>query len=235
MRWTKQLAALAAVLCLHTLAAQQPAPSQLPIVVLDPAHGASDSGAHIGDQLAEKDINLQIANKLRLLLQSRGFDIRMTRNNDPEQPLTNMQRASTANQARATACVVIHSTASGMGIHVYASSLPESSLANQPLDPNSPVHWSKAQLPYVSQSSNLLAQLRDAFTRSHLPVVAGRSWLPPLDNLQCPAVVIEMAPLHDGDNKILPNDADYQQQVAQAIAGTLLVWKNRTVRTGGEQ
>lgn len=50
-------------------------------IVIDPGHGGSDFGtAHNG--LAEKNITLDIARRLRALLQAAGWDVRMTRDSD---------------------------------------------------------------------------------------------------------------------------------------------------------
>jgi N-acetylmuramoyl-L-alanine amidase len=40
-----------------------------------------------------------------------------------------------------------------------------------------------------------------------------------------PSVVVELAPAGDDPDSI--NDSDYQQRVAQAIAGALLFWRNQ--------
>ena len=51
-------------------------------VVLDPGHGGEDGGAVGQDGIVEKDINLKIALKLKDLLESVGYDVVMTREED---------------------------------------------------------------------------------------------------------------------------------------------------------
>lgn len=54
----------------------------LPVIVIDPGHGGFDGGATGVDGIVEKDINLAIAKKLRLLFMVSGFDTAMTREDD---------------------------------------------------------------------------------------------------------------------------------------------------------
>ena len=53
-----------------------------PTIVLDPGHGGEDSGAVANNNILEKNINLQIALKLKTFLQANGFDVIMTRETD---------------------------------------------------------------------------------------------------------------------------------------------------------
>ena len=60
-------------------------PRGVEIVVLDPAHGGSDSGARGGTGLMESDIVLDFARALRVTLEAQGFRVLLTRegNQDP--------------------------------------------------------------------------------------------------------------------------------------------------------
>ncbi len=70
-------------------------------VVIDPGHGGKDSGAQntTYPSLLEKDQNLDVAYKLRDLLQTSGATVYMTRTDD--RYLTNTQRANKANSFKA--------------------------------------------------------------------------------------------------------------------------------------
>lgn len=52
------------------------------IVVIDPGHGGMDGGAQAGDGTSEKDINLEIAKKLKHHLQKDGVRVILTRSRD---------------------------------------------------------------------------------------------------------------------------------------------------------
>lgn len=195
------------------------------IIVLDPAHGGADSGARIGDNTLEKNVTLAIAFRLRALLVARGFTVVMTRDSDaateptsPAAPLTLDDRAGIANHARGSACLLLHATGRGMGVHLYHSEL-EPTPAEAALLP-----WLTAQSAWVPASRALAEQMSAALGRSHIQLVGSTASVRPVDSLTCPALVLELAPETDVPNSI--NDAGYQSRVAAAIAGALVVWQN---------
>src|SRR5437016_1576984 len=79
-------------------------------VVLDPGHGGHDKG-QVSKYGYEKDFALDVARKLRPLLQSKGLRVIMTREGDYFVPLE--VRAQIANAARDSIFVSIHFNASG--------------------------------------------------------------------------------------------------------------------------
>jgi N-acetylmuramoyl-L-alanine amidase len=205
-----------------------PAPIQINrmVVVLDPAHGGLDSGSRISDATLEKDVTLAMAFKLRSLLSARGFAVVMTRDADSPtepnaegSPLTLDDRAGIANHAQPSACLLLHATGSGNGIHLYNSELD----VNAGVPPVEP--WLTAQAAWVPQSEQLEKQLAAALTRAGIALVTSRASVRPVNSLTCPALVVELAPAGDDPDSI--NDSDYQQRVAQAIAGALLFWRNQ--------
>jgi len=79
-------------------------------VVLDPGHGGYDKG-EVSRYGAEKDFALDVARKLRPILQAKGLRVIMTREGDYFVPLE--VRAQIANRARDAIFVSIHFNASG--------------------------------------------------------------------------------------------------------------------------
>jgi N-acetylmuramoyl-L-alanine amidase len=222
-RWRLALWAplLACALCAGKAATAQ-ATFNRDLIVIDPAHGGANIGAQIGDHLLEKDVTMAMALRLRSLLAARGFTILLTRNGDTA--LTTDQRAELANRAHAVACLVLHATASGTGVHLATSTLN----ATVTTDPSAPIPWDDAQAAYLSQSQRLADQIGAAMNRSHLPLITDQAALRPLDNLMCPALSIELAPLASGDSTPTPvTDPAYQQRVNAAIAGALIFWRNQ--------
>ena len=209
----------------------QPGPSgpfNRNVVLLDPAHGGGDTGSRISDTVTEKDITLALAFHIRSLLNARGFTTVMTRESDdvaatpsgtPGTPLTLADRAGMANHARPLACLLLHATASGSGVHLYTSEL-----APTPAE-LTPSPWLTAQAPWVTQSQHLAAQIGAALSRGKIPLVNNRASVRPVDSLTCPALVVELAP-SNGDTGSL-TDSAYQQRVAEAIVGALVFWQNQ--------
>ena len=169
----------------------------LNLVVLDPAHGGTEPGATIGDNLAEKDVTLAVAAKLRALLSAAGFTVVSTRDAGGPDPITPDQRAEIANRTHALACIVLHATTTGSGVHVYTSTLAPAIADADSAVPSAfiPTPWETAQAAFVRQSVSLAAGINSSLGSSHLPVVLGHAPLRPLDNMMCPAVAVELAPL----------------------------------------
>lgn len=189
------------------------------LIVLDPAHGGRDNGARLSNSAVEKEITLAFAQKLRPALVAQGFTVIATRDSEPSEELTTDQRAGTTNHIRPLACVVIHATAVGSGIHVVSSSLKQSDAKSSA---GRAIVWNSAQAPTIAMSLRLANEVGLAMEAAHLPVLLLRASIPPLDNLTCPAVAIELAPLQQASGKGTPVfDSGYQQRAAIALAQAL--------------
>jgi N-acetylmuramoyl-L-alanine amidase len=195
------------------------APKPLPafyrnLIVLDPAHGGPDAGAQLANSAAEKNVTLILAQRLRPALTAQGFTVVMTRDSDPANELPTDQRAGIANHDRPLACILIHASSTGTGVHLISSSLPE---GNSSL--NRVLPWNQAQAAVLPMSLRLANEVGLALDAAHVPVSLLRASAPPIDNLICPAVAIEIAPLKSSSGiAIAPTDATYQQHVIDAIA-----------------
>jgi N-acetylmuramoyl-L-alanine amidase len=87
-------------------------PLQNKIIVVDPGHGGSDPGAEAGN-VQEKNLNLDIALKLRDLLEQGGAKVLMTRDKDIFVNL--YTRAGIANEVKADLFISIHNNAGSSG------------------------------------------------------------------------------------------------------------------------
>jgi N-acetylmuramoyl-L-alanine amidase len=203
-------------------------PMNTNLVVLDPAHGGAEPGATLGDKVFEKDITLALMGRLRAALTAAGFTVVSTREADNPDPPDTDQRAEIANRTHAVACIVLHATATGSGLHVYTSTLPPAE-DDDTESPSAfvPIPWDTAQAAFVRQSQSLAGSLSTALGNNHLPALTGQAPVRPLDNLMCPAVAIEMAPLlAPGAGSTPASDAKYQQQVAATLATALRAWRD---------
>ncbi|GGG95095.1 N-acetylmuramoyl-L-alanine amidase family protein [Silvibacterium dinghuense] len=191
------------------------------VVVLDAAHGGSDTGARINNTLLEKSVTLNFSVWLRSALSARGIGVITTRESDSD--LSALARAATANGTQAAACLLIHATPTGSGVHLYTSSL-----APAPSQPGKFLPWQTAQASYVTQSLKLSSEIDSALAHAEVPVMIGRTSLEPMDSFACPTVALEIAPLQEGATthyKTL-TDISYQKSIIDALAAALEQWKN---------
>ncbi len=203
------------------VAAPSPPPVQPPrlVVVVDAAHGGADTGARIGNEVLEKDVTLGLAGRLRSTLRARGIEVSTTRTGDTN--LAAADRAEMANRAQGAACLTIHATATGSGVHLFTSSLT-------PAENSRFMPWGTAQSAYVTQSLKLESEIDSALAHASIPVSLGRASVQPMDSMTCPEVAVEIAPLvggHVTGAKPL-TDASYQKQVVDAVAAALEQWRS---------
>ena len=188
------------------------------LVLLDPAHGGADTGALLDAATTEKSYTLALANQLYTALSSRGIRSIFTRDSDVA--LDSTARATVANRSHASACIVLHATSTGNGVHLFTSSLPTVAEA----DPRRAfLPWETAQGAYETSSLRLESDVDAALTQQHVPVLIARTSLMPLDSMACPAVAIEIAPL---DTNTPLSDPGYQQKVVDALESALGAWRS---------
>jgi N-acetylmuramoyl-L-alanine amidase len=189
------------------------------VVVLDAAHGDGDVGAQFSDKLLEKDLTLGFSVRLRQALASRGIQVVTTRDTDVQ--VSRVNRAEVANHAMAAACILLHATATGSGVHLFTSSLGPTAYTKF-------LPWPTAQSAYVEQSLRLSSEINSALGHAAVPVTLGRTSLQPMDSFACPAVAVEIAPLVGGNTtKATPlTDVSYQNRIIDALTAALTQWKN---------
>lgn len=200
------------------------------VVVVDAAHGGADAGAALAANGAaaaalEKDVTLEMSRELRALLVARGFTVVETREGD--QAMDGDERATVANRAAAEACVVLHATEAGSGVHLFVSSLA-------PAQVGLLMPWKTAQAGWVAESLKLSGVLDETLSAAGkedgaaIPVTMGRTTLPGVDSMACPAVAVEVGPLRDGTRSVVSDvgDGEYRTRVMQAVAAALLAWRS---------
>ncbi len=100
------LSALLSLLSLAILLAAPEARAESRTIVVDAGHGGYDRGGVPYQRIGEKALTLDVAQRLKRVLESSGFRVVMTRNSDVFIPLG--QRVSIANSYRGSTFVSIH-------------------------------------------------------------------------------------------------------------------------------
>ena len=204
------------------------------LVFLDAAHGGDDPGATLAGRVLEKDATLALAVRLRALLAAGGLNVLMAREPDAPPPADNTpapapaavptpdQRAGAANHAHPLACILLHATAAGAGVHLVTSALAPPDPTAEPSS-TAAISWDTAQTASLPQSQRLAGEIATAISRAGLPMHRSAASVRPIDSLTCPAIAIELAPV----NGATAADLGYQQRVAQAVSTALLFWRGQ--------
>jgi N-acetylmuramoyl-L-alanine amidase len=185
-------------------------------VVIDAAHGGADGGARLSDHLLEKDLALNLSVRLRSMLAAHGISVVTTRESDAA--ISALSRAEVANHVGAAACVTLHATTSGSGVHLFTASLTQIPMTRF-------LPWETAQGAYAEQSLRLSSEVDSAMTHAEIPVTLGRTALQPLDSFTCPAVVVEISPLSASGKVTALSDPGYQDRIVAAMAAALEQWQ----------
>jgi len=202
-------------------ATPNPAPSQLasaaaaplsPAIMIDAAHGGSESGAVLNPVILEKDINLAFARLLRQDLTARGILVRLVRESDVN--LSSDDRAAIVNSAHPLLYLCLHASSQGGGVRIFSAMLPGSGQNNGLF-----VDWASAQSGALSASRSLEQKLADALQKAGIPARALIAPLRPLNNVMVPALAIEICPSGADVSQLAA--ADFQQKTAAGLSNAL--------------
>jgi N-acetylmuramoyl-L-alanine amidase len=189
------------------------------VVVIDPGHGGQDSGAMV-DGIVEKDLTLDIAQRVDRLLQGQGMATVMTRVGDSYTSLA--ERAALTNRVPDCIMVSIHFNEGNK----TASSGIETYYADHQVTSGIPlVSWlpflqrTAVQLPN-QESQNLAGCIQEALVAHTQAVNRGTKAQQffVIANVRRPAVLVEGGFLSNKDETAKLNNPDYREQIAGAIS-----------------
>jgi N-acetylmuramoyl-L-alanine amidase len=164
-------------------------------VVIDAGHGGHDRGGIPGQRVAEKDMTLDVALRLRNVLSANGYRVVMTRSSDVFVPLAG--RVAIANGYRNAVFVCIHFNATGRsgasGIETY--------------------FYSRDSLPLASAIHYYVAGGAPSDNRG----VRRRGYYV-LRKTNIPAVLVECGFLTNPTEAAYAQSASYRQKLAEEIA-----------------
>lgn len=211
--------------------------SGLRLIVLDPGHGGTDPGTQNERmKLNEKTFTLDVAQRLKPLLEARGYKVLLTRDKDTRfhhSPAVDLpMRADFANKAMADLFLSIHFNALGNadvhGIETYAftpagqrsSGEDQRSADGEKAQPvNRHDHWSFLAAAMIHDK---LRGAVDGFDRG----IKRARWRV-LSRLACPGVLIECGFLTNDAEARRINTPEHRQKIAEGIADGVDVYAAR--------
>ena len=227
-------------------------------VVIDPGHGGSETGAVGPTGLTEKEIVLDIARRLKKLIEQRlGLQVFLTREGDIDVPLEN--RTERANNLRADVFLSIHANAyRGSGVRgaetFFLSDKATddearqlAALENDALDLQSAADgdsdlqlllWDMAQTLHLRESSALAEMIQNEMNDLAGTADRGIKQAPfrVLRGAMMPAVLVEVGFLSNPDDEELLAAPGYRQQIASALFDSLNRYRRRqNMLSGGSQ
>lgn len=221
----------------------------LRLIVLDPGHGGHDSGAVGPSGLMEKDLVLDVAQRVARLVEERlGIRVLLTRDGDYFVPLR--ERTSFANKHRADLFVSIHANAhrqaDSAGVETYFLSSEATdgearrvaALENSVVELESPsprprldivkaILWDLAQSEFQVESSRLAEIVQDSMTQALRIPNRGvkQAGFYVLGGAAMPAVLVEIGFVTNPREERRLREGRFRDEIARAIYAGLAEYK----------
>ncbi len=203
--------------------APPPAPVHTgPVIVINPAHGGTDEGAHADNGLLEKNVVLIFARMLRSEFERQGYRVVMTRNDDSNPSYED--RAAVANAYRDAIFISLHVSSTGQlgaaRAYSYQFSNPvvmvgattSGGTANaappaaaQATPTSGLLVWEEAQRPYIESSRRVADALQAALAQKFpgSPATSVRFAVRELRSVAAPAIAVEVSSVAAADSNSL--------------------------------
>lgn len=192
------------------------------IVVIDAGHGGEDSGA-VANSVLEKDINLEIALKLRDMLKASGIEVKMIRESD----VSIYDTASGTIRERKVSDLknrvkIVNNNKKNILVSIHQNKFEQSK-------------YSGAQMFYSTNNdkSQILAEnIRKSITGLIQPenkreLKKGGSDIYLLNKAAVPAVIVECGFISNEEEAKNLSNEEYQSKIAFAICCGILEYKNK--------
>lgn len=182
------------------------------LIVIDPGHGGADPGAVCGG-LKEKDINIDVSHRLRVLLEGLGFKTLMVREDDSFVDL--YERPDIANAANADLFISVHANAHNTNSSIYGVET-----LYYPSEKNKQDTRDNYTLAKIIQQE-LLRELQTV-DRGLIP----REGLVVTRETKMPAVIAELGFLTNNRERELLLTEGYRQRCAKALTNGIVRYIN---------
>jgi N-acetylmuramoyl-L-alanine amidase len=211
------------------------------IVVLDPGHGGTETGAIGGTGLRESDFVLDLALRTEEKLKEQGITVILTRRSDLN--LTLQERAETANTSDANLFLSIHANASPSsslyGIETYsvdvatdASAIQVANRENDSSDFMVNTFGYGNLLLSIEFSElvqhNMVTELRKDYPTEEIVDLGHKTAMfSVLVRTKMPAILFEAGFLSNPSEERQLRTAHYRDAMAEALADSILEWLER--------
>lgn len=188
------------------------------VVVIDPGHGGKDPGKVGVTGVLEKEINLQIAKKLQLLLEAEDVTVVLTREDD-----TGLYQESDRNKKVAdmrARCALITDTQPDVVVSIHQNSYHEESVKGGQCF----YHASSKEAEELAEL--IQEQFREMDESNKRQIQANKSYYL-LKKTTAPTVIVECGFLSNREEEGKLTQEDYQEQLAWKIHLAVLKYLNR--------
>jgi N-acetylmuramoyl-L-alanine amidase len=187
--------------------------------IVDASHGGNDRGEALSTTLAEKDVTVAFARRLRQELENRGIPTLVLRDSDAN--LSVDDRAYYANTPHVAVYIALHAASNGHGVRLYTALLPYTGE-----DDRGPFRsWTTAQRSSLPLSQEAAASVAEELKKQAVAVRILSAPLRPLNNIVTAAIAVEVAPPASDLSQL--TSPDYEQRIVSAVANGITAIRNQ--------
>ena len=189
------------------------------LVILDAGHGGNDPGKISVDGTQEKDLNLEIAKKLKELLEQQDIEVIMTREED--RGLYDENASNKKAQDMKRRCELINKELPACVVSIHQNSYHEE-----------PIHGAQVFYYETSKESQSLAEviqqelIRFVDPENHRQAKANDTYYL-LKKTEAPVVIVECGFLSNWEENGKLKDESYQEQLVWAIHMVIMRYLNQ--------
>lgn len=194
---------------LSQLVVSEEVQTQKQVVVIDAGHGGYDPGKIGVNKALEKDINLQISEKIKRYLEESGIEVVMTREKDimEETKLTDMQkRVSLINKTKPVIAVSIHQ-----------NSYSDSSVTG------AQVFYYKGS-EVGKEAATLMQEELKKLNSENVREIKENNNFYMLKKTKVPTIIVECGFLSNAQEAERLVSEEYQEVLAETISGGIIKW-----------
>lgn len=196
-------------------------PTNIPcVIVIDAGHGGMDPGKVGVNDALEKDINLSITKKLKVLLEKKGIKVVLTRDSDKGLYNARDTHKKAADLQRRTQLITKSNADMVVSIHQNSFTSPDVKGAQ--------VFFYEDSVESESLAQCVQDSLRENINPENKREIKPNASYYLLKNNPCPMVVVECGFLSNPEEAELLTGEEYQKKIAKAIEiGILNYWKQK--------
>ena len=183
------------------------------VIVIDPGHGGEDPGKVGVNDVLEKDLNLQVAQKVQKLMDEAGIEIVMTREDD------NVPTAKKKDLEERIQ--LINSTNPTLALCIHQNSYPDAAIKGAQVFYYTPSEEAKEAATIVQE------ELRTVDPSNTRAIKANDTYYM-LKNTKVPTIIVECGFLTNPEEAEKLTNEEYQDQLAKAICNGIIKWLDKS-------
>lgn len=183
------------------------------VIVIDPGHGGEDPGKVGVNDVLEKDLNLQVAQKVQKLMDEAGIEIVMTREDD------NVPTAKKKDLEERIQ--LINSTNPTLALCIHQNSYPDAAIKGAQVFYYTPSEEAKEAATIVQE------ELRTVDPSNTRAIKANDTYYM-LKNTKVPTIIVECGFLTNPEEAEKLTNEEYQDQLAKAICDGIIKWLDKS-------